>query len=202
VGGRGRGEKSLEGAAASAAALGLAEPADGTLTPAGRRLALADAGERRELLRAAVLAYPPYRDLFGEIGRRREAVSTAEWIETWWAMRGMGNSASNRREGAATLGRLAQWLGLGAYIPGRRGHPTRIEWTLPGAPPIPPDAAECAPPLSSPAGDPPSAASAEMNRLAVRLADGTTVRLELPLRLPAAEKRRLLDLLDLLIVEE
>jgi hypothetical protein len=40
------------------------------------------------------------------------------------------------------------------------------------------------------------------NRLDVPLAGGGVARFELPLRLPAAEKRRLLQLLDLLVVEE
>jgi hypothetical protein len=41
-----------------------------------------------------------------------------------------------------------------------------------------------------------------MNRLTIDLADGSAARLELPLRLPAAEKRRLLQLVELLIQEE
>jgi hypothetical protein len=41
-----------------------------------------------------------------------------------------------------------------------------------------------------------------MNRLTIDLANGSAARLELPLRLSSAEKRRLLQLLDLLIREE
>ncbi len=41
-----------------------------------------------------------------------------------------------------------------------------------------------------------------MNHLTIDLAGGSAARLELPLRLPAGEKRRLLQLLDLLIREE
>lgn len=230
------GEKNVEGAVATATALGFAAGAALPLTDAGRKLALADPAERRALLRAALLAYPPYRALLAEVRHRGDAVTTAEWVETWWATQGLGNSASNRREGAATLGRLAEWVGLGNYIPGRRGHPTRIEWTLPDAdavaePRDPPRAGaltsggstgalsggdapvgevpeSVGPESAVPAASPPSpgeagfSAGGALNRIAVRLTDGTTARLELPLHLPTAEKRRLLELLDLLIADE
>jgi hypothetical protein len=41
-----------------------------------------------------------------------------------------------------------------------------------------------------------------MNRIAVPLAGELLARIEVPLRLPRAEKRRLLELLQLLIVED
>jgi hypothetical protein len=205
--GVGRGAKGLEGTATTAIALSLAAPA-GTLTDAGRHLALADEAGRRTLLRRALLEYPPYGDLLAEIERRGERESTAEWVETWWATHGMGNSGSNRREGAATLGRLADWAGLGRYIPGRRGRPTRIEWTLPAASAERPAPTSIRAPAADPAPAPqatepsPSSASGEMNRLTIDLANGAAARLELPVRLSSAEKRRLLQLLDLLIREE
>lgn len=208
VGGE-RGAKGLEGTATTATALSLAG-ADGTLTDSGRRLALADEAGRRAILRRALLAYAPYRDLLAEIERRGERETTARWVETWWATHGMGNSVSNRREGVATLGRLADWVGLGRYIPGRKGRPTRVEWVGTADPgrAVPQTAVpETAIPepavLAAPAGEPPeSSASGEMNHLTIDLASGSAARLELPLRLPAGEKRRLLQLLDLLIREE
>jgi hypothetical protein len=198
----GRGAKALEGTATAAIALSLATP-DGALTDAGQRLALADEAERRTILRRAVLEYAPYRDLLAEVERRGERETTSHWVETWWATHGIGNSGSNRREGAATLGRLAESVGLGRYIPGRKGRPTRIEWA---GTPVPESAAP--PPRSPerPAPAPPThpspPPSAEMNRLTIDLADGSAARLELPLRLPAAEKRRFLQLVELLIQEE
>jgi hypothetical protein len=201
--GTGRGGKGLEGTATTAIALSLAAP-DGTLTDTGRHLALADEGERRAVLRRALLEYAPYGALLAEIERRGERETTADWVETWWATHGMGNSGSNRREGAATLGRLAEWAGLGRYIPGRRGRPTRIEWIVPFSERRPTPAPTLLPAAAPQAAEPPSqpSASGEMNRLTIDLANGSAARLELPLRLSSAEKRRLLQLLDLLIREE
>jgi hypothetical protein len=204
-----RGAKSVEGTAATATALALAAP-DGMLTERGRRLALADEGERRTLLRNAVLDYPPYRELLTEIERRGVRETTSDWVERWWATRGMGNSGSNRREGAATLGRLADWVGLGRYIPGRRGHPTRIEWAEPPTSRAGETSAQAQAPGPAPAQSPPPRAPAATddakqrasNRLDVPLEGGGVARFEIPLRLSAAEKRRLLQLLDLLIVED
>lgn len=209
--GRARGAKSLEGTATSAAALGFTTP-DGALTPAGRALALADDQGRRALLESAAHGYPPYGELLTEIRRRGDRVTQADWIETWWAMRGMGNSASNRREGAATFGRIVDFTGLGRYVPGRRGHATRIEWAVgvaQGAVGVKEDVAEPGE-VSGVAGTAPTSGlsraattpSGEMNRLSIPLGSGETVRLELPLRLSGADKARLLQLLDLLIAEE
>jgi hypothetical protein len=193
------GAKSVEGTAATATALSLVAP-DGVLTEAGRRLALADERERRTLLRGAMLEFPPYRELLAEISRRGERETTSDWVERWWATRGMGNSGSNRREGAATLGRLADWVGLGRYIPGRRGHPTRIEWAEPPTS----GGGETPAPASAPAPRTRTeeAERSATNRLEIPLDKGGVARFEVPLRLSAAEKRRLLQLLDLLIAEE
>lgn len=203
VGGE-RGAKGLEGTATTATALSLAG-ADGTLTDSGRQLALADEAGRRAILRRVLLEYAPYRDLLAEIERRGERETTARWVETWWATHGMGNSVSNRREGAATLGRLADWVGLGRYIPGRKGRPTRVEWAATADPgtAVPRTASPRTAIPAAPASEPPEpSASGEMNHLTIDLAGGSAARLELPLRLPPGEKRRLLQLLDLLIREE
>ena len=65
-------------------------------------------------------------------------------METWWATQGYGSSRSNRQEGAALLGRLVEYAALGRYVPGRRGYPTRIEWTEPLPPAPPPERAAAA----------------------------------------------------------
>jgi hypothetical protein len=242
--------KAVEGTAAAAAALGFVDLLEGGLTPAGERYALAEAVERRRLLREALLGYAPYREMLDALGERGAPAETeVRWIEAWWATRGFGSSESNRREGAAAFGRLGEFAGLGEYVPGRRGHPTRIRWT-PGilqggsAPPPAPPARTPAPATASgtatppprrrapgpdpdpdlftapplpdrtsaaavpaPASDPvralrPAPSPSATNRITVPLAGDATARIEVPLRLPRAEKRRLLDLLQLLITED
>lgn len=238
--------KTVEGTAAAAAALGFTNPTDGGLSDLGERYALAYADERRGLLREALTDYPAYREMMRGVAERGTADETdVRWIEAWWAMRGYGTSESNRREGAAAFGRLADFAGLGEYVPGRRGRPTRIRWAagaLPAGasaapargkasteldaapdlftaapPPLPLPASPARPPRRA-ASDPsrPAAASAPdpsaapartrsdiaVNRITVPLAGTATARIEVPLRLPAAEKRRLLDLLELLISVE
>ena len=246
--------KGVEGTAAAAAALGFVDGGEGDLTAAGERYALADGVERRAMLREALLAFPPYRELLQALSERgMQAETEVRWIEAWWATRGYGSSESNRREGAAAFGRLAEFAGLGEYVSGRRGHPTRVRWTPgtllrvaadpdpprlpdrqkpgrggdpdlfsatylqpatepPPAPPIVPAREVVRPaatPLPTASPEPPRAGKAgsngsgpTVNRITVPFSNETLARLELPLRLPRADKRRLLDLLQLLITEE
>lgn len=228
--------KAVEGTAAAASALGFTDALEGVLTTRGERYALGEEPERRQLLREALLAYGPYREMLRALSERGGSPETeVRWIEAWWATRGYGSSESNRREGSAAFGRLADFAGLGEYVPGRRGRPTRIRWAasarIPSAgepvvsprrtpiaaqtpdlfsapPPPAPDAKreEARPPRTAAGADPPRAAGrlrdgAAVNRITLPLAGEATARIEVPLRLPAAEKRRLLDLLDLLITE-
>ena len=252
--------KGVEGTAAAALALGFVDADGGRLTELGERFALGDEVDRRTLLAGVVRGFAPYAAVFAAIEARGSVAETeVRWIEAFWATRGFGSSASNRREGGAAFGRLSDFAGLGEYIPGRRGRPTRIRW-VPGeafsrtspvatAPPVTaarsgapaPDlftllpAAEPPPPTlsrhpPSPTGDggrggagatdprdrggsrpePQRAGSSgvrqrgetTVNRITIPLAGTTVARVEVPLRLPAAEKRRLLDLLALLIAEE
>lgn len=254
--------KAVEGTAAAAAALGFTDAVDGSLTDLGERYALADGREREGLLREVVLGFPAYQQMMRGVAERGAASETdVRWIEAWWSMRGFGSSASNRREGAAAFGRLADYAGLGEYIPGRRGRPTRIRWadgalpidgaTSPTRPRaqsgrdsapdlfsvVPPSVPAPSAPLRRPLRSGPPAAGTggaepqavprataasagpssspdplssptrsrsdvPMNRITVPLAGSASARIEVPLRLPGAEKRRLLDLLELLISEE
>lgn len=239
--------KTVEGTAAAAVALALVEAVDGRLTPAGEAFALADAQERPALLRDVLLRYRPYREVLSALAEKGAAQETEmRWVEAFWATRGYGGSESNRREGAAAFGRLAEGAGLGEYIPGRRGRPTRMRWaegvvtaqavTTPAgaaansrprtpvaqeapdlfsAVPAPPPPPEPSPPLratsrpaaapatvDAPRNTPRNRPDRPVNRITVPLNDEATARLEVPLRLSRAEKRRLLDLLELLISEE
>lgn len=214
--------KAAEGAATTARAMGLADAA-GTLTPEGTRFALAPAAGRAAILRVRLRAFPPYRELLAAAADPG-GTTEASWIETWWATKGYGSSISNRREAVATFGRLVEFAGLGRYVAGRRGHPTRIEWAG-SADAVPPsDAAGASGPaggaVASATGSAPEpgradaapetrpeqtaspAPPSDSNRVVVPLGGGRSARLEVPFRLPRAEKRRLLELLELLIAEE
>lgn len=207
--------KAREGVSLTAALLGFT--AGGEPTPRGSELALADEPRRGGVIREALLSFPPYGDLLRELRGRRQSRVEAEWVEAWWATHGYGGSQSNRREGVAVLGRLAEHAGLARYIQGRRGFPTRIEWDLSAV-----EAAAGPAPLASaavaePAGaageasaeprDPtrpqriPEVSTGEVNRVRIALEGGRTARLDVPMRLSPPEKRRLLELLDLLIAD-
>jgi hypothetical protein len=208
--------KAREGVTLAAGLLGFVH--DGELTQRGRELALADTAARRALLRDALLAYPPYRLLLQELHARGLTRVEAGWIEAWWATHGFGGSQSNRQEGVAVLGRLAEYAGLARYVQGRRGYPTRIEWDVvalapaeveeePAAvdvvePELPPRAEAARRPSEPLAPSPPDEGAAEVNRVRIELEGGRSARLEVPTRLSRGEKRRLLDLLDLLVADE
>ena len=211
--------KAREGVSLTAALLGFAR--EGELTERGRELALADAAARRAILHGAMLGFPAYGELLAELHARGMARVESGWIEAWWATHGWGGSQSNRQEGIAVLGRLAEHVGLGRYVQGRRGYPTRIEWDLAAlAPPAsaparaeaaaePPAPAPQAPaeitfaPVERPAPEPrPRPADVEVNRVRVALEGGLSAWLELPTRLSRGEKRRLMELLDLLVADD
>ncbi len=217
--------KNFEGTTLTAQLLGLFDSEEEELTAAGRRFALAAAAERQALLLAAMREFEPYGLLLEAIfGGEAPRATEADWIERWWATNGYGSSPSNRAEAATVFGRLAEFVGLGTYIQGRRGHPTRIEWntappTAPGLPPrrrvdvqaepVPPPGTaieEVAPtPTVAPAAavELPAARAradeAPYSTVAVELAAGRYAQLRVPSRLTRAEKERLLSLLDLLI---
>lgn len=279
--------KGVEGTATAAAALGFVDPSTGALTEVGEQFALAPEPVRRALLGEALRTYPPYDTLLQAIQVRAEVETEVRWIEAWWATQGFGSSESNRREGAAAFGRLAEFAGLAEYIPGRRGRPTRLRWTqspstdaqVPSVRketpithsdhrgPTDPDLFSGAresrphegsaissdpattpsaplqtlmvssPPSCTPGESPASVASPgpavradtrvephvpvapsatpgsfgpahlggpaiPLNRITLPLESGAVARIEVPWRLPRAEKRRLLDLLHLLITED
>lgn len=205
-----RSPKTEEGLAATAVALGFCTSSD-ELTRRGGEYALAREERRAELLREAVLRFEPYARLLAAVRARGEAETETAWVETWWATHGYGGSASNRSEGAAALGRLLEAAKLGRYIPGRRGYPTRVRWEEPaelaeaGAVEPPQPVAVAAAPAEPPA---PVTAGRQApvhhgdHQLEVDLGEGRSASIRVPRRLSGADKRRLLQLLDLLITEE
>jgi hypothetical protein len=193
--------KGLEGTLLAGEALGLVERISHELTTAGRQYALAGAAERRVLLRAALLSFPPYGGVMRAVQESGMPETTADWVERWWGTGGYGSSESNRAEAAATFGRLAEYAGLGSYVPGRRGHPTRIRWSdgfTTGLVPDP-EGSVLQPAVAPIAGALPLTNGVAESTVTIAFRAGRAATLTLPASLPADEKSRLMSLIDLLV---
>jgi hypothetical protein len=223
--------KSYEGTASSAEAMGLLEDKNGAASALGRRLALAEPHHLAEVVCDVVLGYPPYSLLVESVLMGGGPVPTPlEWIEMWWATHGFGTSESNRAEAAPVFARLVETAGFGTFVQGRKGHPSRVEWSAGAAAllmhravavgdrraGVVEDAESEVQPRregtihSSPAGktpdpddEPPRVAPDRRaaNLLQWEIAPGRSLRLSLPPRLSAAEKRHILRVLQVLLEE-
>lgn len=231
-----------QGTVTATVALELLDGDTGTLTARGQQYALTAAPEKPALLLRALLAFPPYGLLLQAALGKGEAETPLAWVVKWWGTQHYGNSDTNRDEGSSALARLLEFTGLGSYVQGRRGHPSRIRWAADaaariGAPPPPPPRRErvvaapaprpaaapstgasqpsALPPSAEPTTEPPprpprapataAAANGGVTRaganstLSLHLGSGRTVELSVPPRLTAAEKRRLLGLVELML---
>lgn len=128
--GLGFSEAGFQGTVATAQALGLLDHETDELTESGREYALSHNSDRkRAVLLEAILQYEPYDLLLEAIfdqGYQEE--TTTQWVETWWSTQKYGNSQRNRNEGSTTFAKLIEYVGLGDFVVGRRGRPSRIEW--------------------------------------------------------------------------
>jgi len=123
--------KNHEGVVAAIVALGLAAGRQGPLSDKGRRVAVTESAPDSILTwREVIQDYAPYAAITGAVESGTAPLPlTLSWIETYWAANGIGNSESNRAEGAATFARIAEAAGYGRFRQGRRGHVSRIEWS-------------------------------------------------------------------------
>jgi hypothetical protein len=222
--------KSFDGVVTTAQCLSLIADKDGTLTQYGRTYALCSTAERPETLALLIRSYLPFSlALDAALLHGGPQPTPLEWLETWWSAHGFGSSESNRSEAAPVFAKLVEFAGLGRYIQGRKGHPSRIEWAADAASssatPVDASAAEetegvessllPAPPpagemplrerlLAAPARDDSGAAAGhEPGTTALRwtLAPGREVVLHLPAALSPAERERVLRLVELLLME-
>jgi hypothetical protein len=122
-------EKGYEGTRRAAEALGLLDE-EGELTELGKKFALEREAEgRRRFVLERMLEFEPYGLLLTSLlGDGTPDITELSEIELWWSTHGFGNSQSNRERGSTAFGRLVDYAGLGRYILGRGGHPSRIEW--------------------------------------------------------------------------
>jgi hypothetical protein len=117
-----------QGTLLAAQSLGFIDE-DTKLLDRGKEFLLHEA-ERAGYLLEAMLDYEPYQLVIDAIFARINPKETAiDWIVNWWGTRGYGASQNNREEGAAAFGKLIEYAGLGAYLIGRRGRLSRIEWS-------------------------------------------------------------------------
>jgi hypothetical protein len=222
--------KSFDGVVTTAQCLSLVSDKNGELTQYGRTYALCSAADRPEKLAHLIRSYLPFSlALDAALLHGGPQPTPLEWLETWWAAHGFGSSESNRAEAAPVFAKLVEFAGLGRYIQGRKGHPSRIEWAADAAPsPATSVGAPAAEELegvepsriqaSAPPGEMPlrdqrlaapvlhdsgAEAGHEAGPTALRwtLGPGREVVLHLPAALSRAERERVLRLVELLLME-
>jgi hypothetical protein len=220
--------KTFEGTLKSVACLGLLQDKGGALTSLGRRFALAGDEDLADKLSGVLRSYPPYAGLLDTVLEGTGPRPTPlHWIETWWATRGFGSSESNRSEAAPVFARLVESAELGTFVPGRRGHASRIEWlpaaqvrwtgdlrgpagepgvrggrdALAGRPPQPRAARITADSGGVEAGAPIGADPEENSHITWEFGPGRRVELRVPGRLSRSEREWLLQLFQLLLAD-
>jgi hypothetical protein len=214
----------FRGTVSAAEQFGLLNPDTEELTPSGKALALGDPEKRKEVLFSAVLDYGPYELLLeaisgeGIFGEDGDEFTPVEWIEKWWHTNGYGSSQTNRSEGSSSFAKIVEYLDIGEYKQGRRGHPSRIEWTSDAQLKIRKarneegredlEASSSASDIHEVGSRAPteknseSASYSENNILTLNLGDDRVAKLSLPPKLTPREKKRLVDLVDLMIATE
>jgi hypothetical protein len=125
----------FQGTLVAATALGFLDSDTRELTQQGRDYVLSSTRERPGLVRGAMERFEPYGLLLEAIFDRGTPNETPlDWVVNWWGTQGYGNSETNRDEGSSAFARMVEFTGMGSFVPGRRGHPTRIRWTVGGPP--------------------------------------------------------------------
>ena len=152
----------FQGTLVAGTALGFLDPDTRELTDLGREYVLAGAGERPGIVHRAMEGFEPYGLLLEALFDKGSPNETPlDWVVNWWGTQGYGNSETNRAEGSSAFARLVEFTRLGSFVPGRRGHPTRIRWAerTTRAPQRPPSAraAAVSPPLPTVVDMPPPA---------------------------------------------
>lgn len=96
----------------------------------GRELAIGkDDNQREKLFLRILLNYPPYGHFLESLSHSGNLSTTdTESIKDYWWKHEYGSSISNREDGVVTFGKLLQLAGIGTFVTGRRGQPSRIEW--------------------------------------------------------------------------
>lgn len=103
-----------------------------SFSPAGKELAIEREDScKRELFLKFFLRYPAYGHFLESIAHSGDLPVTeteTESIKDYWWKHNYGSSGNNREDGVVAFGKLLQLTGLGKFMNGRRGKPSRIEW--------------------------------------------------------------------------
>lgn len=209
----------FQGTLVAGQALGFVDPETQDVSLVGREFALAPDPERRRLIFESLLRYEPYELLIEAVFDRGNATETTlEWVQTWWSTQGYGSSQTNREEASSAFAKLAEYAGLGSYLQGRRGYPTRIQWSdgagerakevlrasesprstveeeAEGVEAF--EAIDFSAPAALGGGEGPAGGN---SRLVLNLGAGRAVELSFPPYLSAEERKRLLALVELML---
>lgn len=125
----GKGTKLYNSTKAALRAFKLINENDCGFTKLGRNVAFSTDEEKKKVLLRFMSSYFPYESLLANILQKSPVASTESTIiENFWGKFGQGSNQRNL-EGASNLfGNMVEYVGLGTYVIGRRGKPTRIEW--------------------------------------------------------------------------
>lgn len=175
-----------------------------------------------------MLEYGPYELLLEAIsaegieGEEEDKFTSLEWIEKWWNTNDYGSSQTNRTEGSSAFAKIVEYLEIGEYKQGRRGHPSRIEWAGDAqkrinearneqtreeigaeSPALHNDRASDVKDDQDVAGKESGSVSRPKNNiLTLNLGDERVAELSLPPRLTPHEKKRLVALVELMITTD
>ncbi|USD83472.1 hypothetical protein M5E02_03355 [Bacillus safensis] len=85
--------------------------------------------KRKQIFLKVILSYQPYELFLSRLDDKDFFEETElEEVKNFWGKHDFGVSPNNRNEAANVFGSFIQLSGLGEFITGRRGKPTRIQW--------------------------------------------------------------------------
>jgi predicted nucleotide-binding protein len=101
------------------------------LTVAGRAYARGPKEEQQKLLRQIIRSCAPYNAMVERAAHRGEESTSATDVGAHWHEHfasDAGDSDTTLNDQANCFFQLAQGAGLGSFVIGRSGHPTRLQW--------------------------------------------------------------------------
>ena len=108
--------------------LGLIE-ANCKFTSLGKEVAFATSDqEKQKTILHIITSYKPYQNTLYHIFQKDAKETTVEEVINYWGRYNYGTTERNRKEAASLFGNCIEFSGLGKFIKGVQGNPTRIIW--------------------------------------------------------------------------